>query len=157
MTFMELQDALVEEVESICSEIVTTDTSGARVTGITGYKHQLPILMADEDDTSKYYPFFIVRLAGGETKDDEDWWHVSTDIIFGLHDDSLSDGHEHVLIACQRVLDRFAAEPLLAKKFRAEQDMTWMLGEDDTYPFYFGAVGIKFSVPKIGRGNPIFV
>lgn len=155
MTFMELQDALIDEVEAILSEVVTTNTAGETVVGVKGYKHQLPVLAASEDDTSKYFPYFIVRLGSGETKDDEDWWHVSTDIIFGVHDASLSDGHEHVLIMCQRVLDRFAAEPLLDHRFRADQDMAWALGDDDTYPFYFAAVSIKFSVPKIGRRNPI--
>lgn len=54
----------------------------------------------------------------------------------------------------QDVVDRFVAEPLLNKKFRAEQDIEWAIQDEDTYPFYFGGVAISFNVPKIGRREP---
>jgi len=53
-------------------------------------------------------------------------------------------------------VDRFAWDPLFKKMYRADQDIQWAVGEDDTYPFYFGAVAITFSVPKIGRKEPEF-
>ena len=31
--------------------------------------------------------------------------------------------------------------------------MSFALQDEDTYPFYFGAIDIKFYVPKIGRSD----
>lgn len=157
MTFKDLQDDLITEIESLLSEIKTTSTDGETVTGVKGYAHNVPVIKSGEGDVSEYFPYFIVRFEGGETKEDNDYWHVNTDIIFGAHDDTGQNGHEHVMIMCQRVVDRFASEPMLNKTYRAEQDMQWAVGEDDTFPFYFAAVNIKFAVPKIGRKEPSYV
>lgn len=151
MTFKELQDALIADVEDILKDMITTNANDEQVVGFKGYAHALPMVQSDEDDPYQYFPYFIVRFDHGKTKDDDDFWHVATDIIIGVHDMSYHGGHEHVLIAIQRILDRFAWEPKLARKFRAEQDMQWVIDEDDTYPFYIGAVEITFSVPKMGR------
>lgn len=56
----------------------------------------------------------------------------------------------------QRLVNRFAAEPLLDHKYRAQQDMEWAVQDEETYPYFFGGVRIKFSVPKIGRGDPFY-
>lgn len=157
MTFKNLQDDLLAEVEDVLKDIKTKNTAGEDVVGVKGYAHQLPVMQSDEDDISQLMPYFIVRFDGGETKDDDDPWHVSTQILFAVHDDSKSNGHEHLLTMCQRVVDRFASEPLLKKIYRADQDIQFAIAEDDTYPFYFGGVSIKFSVPKIGRREPDYV
>ena len=53
----------------------------------------------------------------------------------------------------QRITDRFAKEPLLNRKYRAQEKMSFALQDDDTYPFYFGGVEMRFSVPKMGRSD----
>ena len=151
MTFKDLQNDLIAEVEKILSGMVTVNADGEEAAGLTGYAHNLPLAVGSDGDGEEYFPFFIVRFTGGSTEDDDDWWHVATDIIIGIHDKEYSGGLDHVLVAIQRIMDRFAQEPLLNKRYRAEQDMEWALNDDETYPYYFGGVTIKFSVPKIGR------
>jgi hypothetical protein len=157
MTFKNLQDNLIAEVEKILKDIKTTDTDGKEVVGVKGYAHRLPITQSDEDDPAQYFPYFIVRFDTGRTRDDDDCWHVATDIVFGIHDRATSNGHETILVMIQRLVDRFAWDPLLDKKYRADQDIQWAVGEDDTYPFFFGAAAITFSVPKIGRKEADYV
>lgn len=157
MTFKNLQDDLITEVETLLKDVVTKDTDGNEVSGMKGYAHRLPITQSDEDDPAQYFPYFIVRFDNGRTRDDDDCWHVATDIILGIHSTETSNGHESILIAIQRIVDRFAWNPLLVKKYRADQDIQWAVGEDDTYPFFFGAVAITFSVPKIGRKEAEYV
>lgn len=161
MTFFEMEDALIEELEqNVLNEISTTNADGDLVNGLTGYKNRLPVTQSFEGDATEFFPYFIVRTDSGKTKKDDDWWHVSVDIIIGIHDIELDGhGHEHVLIAIQRIVDRFVNDPQLHDshdpeglfRYRAEQDMEWASQEDDTYPFYFGAVAITFAVPKINR------
>ena len=151
MTFKDLQDDLINEITEILKDVVTTNANGEVVTGIKGYAHALPIVQSNDEDPEQYFPYFIVRFDEGRTRDDDDCWHVATDIIIGVHDMALHGGHEHILIAIQRIADRFAWDPQLDHKYRADQDIRWAVGEDDTYPHYFGALGITFSTPKIGR------
>lgn len=157
MTFLNLENALIEEISRILADIHTTSADGELITGVNGFKNKLPLIESDEESDSQFSPFFIVFTSGGKTEDDADWWHVDVSITFGVHDDTPEGGHEHILIMCQRVLDRFAAEPLLDRRYRAEQDMRFMMSDEDAQSYYYGGVGITFSVPKIGRRNPIHV
>ena len=149
MTFMKLEDALIDEVGAILKDVVSHTADGNKAVGFHGYRHELPVLKSDEDDEEKLLPFYIIRIAEGTTADDNDHWHVAADIILGVHEEG-ADGHQHILIAIQRIVDRFAENPVL-KAFRADQDMKWQAGEEDRYPYYFGAVSITFSVPKANR------
>lgn len=174
MTFKNLQDDLITEVETLLKDVVTQNTDGEKVVGVKGYAHRLPITQSDEDDPAQYFPYFIVRFDTGKTENDDDCWHIAVDIVLGVYDAGtdisdtktnddgkeetktklLVDGHENILVMIQRIVDRFAWDPLFDKKYRADQNIQWAVGEDDTYPFYFGAVAIAFSVPKIGRKEP---
>lgn len=167
---------MITEIETILKDVVTKNTDGEKVVGVKGYAHRLPIAQSDEDDPAQYFPYFIVRFDTGRTRDDDDCWHIAVDIVLGVYDAGsdisitetdddgeeetraayLISGHENILIMIQRIVDRFAWDPLFKKMYRADQDIQWAVGEDDTYPFYFGAVAITFSVPKIGRKEPEF-
>lgn len=155
MTPLMLQSDLVAEIEDILKDVVTKNTAGETVTGVKGYEYRLPIITSDEEDESQFFPYFIVKTPKGKTEDDDSPWLVTVDIIFGIcENDKDAPGHKKILVMIQRITDRFAAEPLLNGKYRAEQDMEWATQDEDTYPFYFGGVEIKFRVPKIGRRIP---
>ena len=155
MTPLMLYDDLIAEVEDILKDVVTKNTAGEDVVGVKGYKYRLPLITADDEDESQFFPYFIVRLSGGKTEDDDSPWLVTADILLGVcENDKDIPGHEHIMVMIQRITDRFVAEPLLNKKFRAEQGIEWAVQDEDTYPFYFGGAEIKFNVPKIGRRIP---
>ena len=169
MTFKDLQDALIKEITELLSEVQSDNSDGENVVGVKGYAHRLPITQSDEDDPAQYFPYFIVRHNSGETEDDDDCWHVTMDVLLGVYEDGLkpeledSDeeeeegititvgGHESILVMIQRIVDRFANDPGLDHVYRADQEIQWAVGDEDTYPYYFGAVSLTFSVPKIGR------
>ena len=172
MTFINLQDALIEEIEKLLSEVQSEDSDGKNVVGVKGYAHRLPITQSDEDDPAQYFPYFIVRLDTGKTAEDDDWWHVAVNVLLGIYEDGIGDipepddddgekteehtvvtvgGHETILVMIQRIVNRFSNDPRLSDSFRADQEIQWAVGDEDTYPYYFGAVALTFSVPKIGR------
>lgn len=125
------------------------------MTGVNVYEQNLPVVTDDEEDESQFFPYALVKLETGKTADDDSPWVVATEIHFGICDHSKKNiGHRHIMNMIQDVVDRFAAEPLLNQKFRAEQDIEWAVQDEDTYPFYFGGVAISFNVPKIGRREP---
>lgn len=142
----------MEEMKKLFQGITTENTSGETVTGLNVYEQNLPVVTDDEEDESQFFPYALVKLETGKTADDDSPWVVATEIHFGICDHSKKNiGHRHIMNMIQDVVDRFAAEPLLNKKFRAEQDIEWAIQDEDTYPFYFGGVAISFNVPKIGR------
>lgn len=154
MTHLYLITDLKEEIEKILKDIKTKSVAGEEVAGVKGYEQSLPIITDDEDDPDKFFPYFIVRLQEGETPDDSEPWEDTVSVLFGVHDDDReANGHRHILTMIQRVTDRFAKEPLLKEKYRASEKMAWALQEEDTYPFYFGGVELKFRVPKMGRSD----
>lgn len=157
MTVLDFQEDLAEDLKKVLKDIVTVNVVGQRVSGVNVYKQQLPVITSDEEDDSQFLPYAIVRLSDGKTEEDDSPWIVTADVLFGVYDSEKSNkGHQHVMVMCQRLIDRYAAEPLLARKYRAEPDMEWALQDEDTYPYFFGGVRIKFNIPKIGRREPIY-
>ena len=157
MVASEFIRTLIKEEEHILKDVQTMSVDGKPLVGVKGYEQFLPIVAEDDEDASRYFPYFIVRTDGGVTQDDDDPWTVTVNIIFGCHDKELANnGHRHILTMIERTIDRFAAEPLMDGKYRAQQNMEWALQDEDTYPFFFGGVAIKFSVPKIGRREPAY-
>lgn len=157
MTTSQLQNDLIVEIARIICDVQTETAAGEKVDGATGYKQSLPQILADDETPDQFFPYFIVRLEEGSTEDDDSTWLVPASILFGVCDtDTNTDGHLHILEMIQRTADRFAAEPLLNKTFRAVPKMQWALQEEDTYPYYFGGIEITFMVPKMGRKEPTY-
>lgn len=146
-----LQKALMEDVKEILKDIITEDASGGRVSGVNVFAQQLPIIRANEKEASKTLPYAVIKLLDGETEEDVPWT-VTVGIYLGIRDtDRKNQGHRHVMVMIERIVDRFVSKPLLDNRFWAQQDIEWALDSEDLYPNFYGGVCIKFSVPKIGR------
>ena len=157
-TALDFQGELKKAVEKLLKDVRTKNVAGEEVSGVNVYEQQLPIITSDDEDESTFFPYAIVRLYDGHTPDDNTPWLVNVDILLGVHEtDKSGMGYKHVMIMCQRIIDEFAAEPLLSHMYRASQDMEWALQDEDTYPYYFGGVRLKFYIPKIGRREPDYV
>lgn len=151
MTAAHLQDALMEDVREILKDIITEGGSGERVEGVNVFAQQLPVFRAHEGEASKTMPYAVVKLLDGATVN-EGPWTVTAGIYLGIRDrDQENQGHRHVMVMIQRIIDRFVSEPLLDERYWAQPEMEWALDTEDLYPNFYGAVRIKFSVPKIGR------
>ena len=175
----DLQRALIVEIEALLANLVTIKeetinpddptqyreyntrySDGTRhKKGFTGYAQFLPKLVNDDDDPDQYFPYFIVRVDKGKTENDDSLWTVTADIIIGVHDaDVKNNGHFTVLNAITRITKRFAEEATLGyagrKAFRCHSDMEWALQDEDTWPYFFGGVELKFDVPKPMRKEP---
>lgn len=152
MTILDLQESLAKDVERTLKDVVTTDAAGEKVSGVTAHRQHLPIIVSDEEDASQFFPYAIVSLVEGSCADDGSPWDVTVDVLLGVHDEDVrNQGHQHIMVMIQRLIDRFAAEPLLDGKYWAQPNMEWAASDADAYPYYFGGVRIKFSVPRIGR------
>lgn len=145
--------ALIKEIESLLSDMEFKKTDGQIVHGVTGYEQNLPQITEDEEDISEFFPFALVKIAPGwSTKDDEDTWHATVDIIFGIFDeDTRSAAYETLVNMIEKVTNRFNYEHLLDGSYRAEPAMTTEIQDDQPYPYSYGGVEMTFTLPKIER------
>ena len=149
---LDLQDALIAKINELLSEMQFEKSDGTTVMGATGYRQQLPILMQDDEDPDQFFPGYIVRIKGGRTQTDADPWDVTVDIIFGCYsDDNANDGHLIILGMIKAITEYFQVYPLLDHKYRALQDMGFNIQDEDTYPYFYGDVEMKFWVQRARR------
>lgn len=160
---LEFHEALRQKTEQILSNIQIIDENGeigkfafkkpdGSITYEPNvYKNRLPVALAGEDDTG-CFPYCIIRLSSGETAEDGDFYHVAADFYFGAYEDDVSGGGDVYIQTMREAIDTcFEEEPLLNHLYRAEPDTSWVLQDSDTYPYYFGALAITFSIPKMKR------
>lgn len=155
MSTLDFQKALANEIEKLLKDIVMKDADGKRHVGVSVYRQFLPKVTEDDEDDTKFFPYALVRLQQGTTPDDYECWKVDADIILGIFDDDPeTDGNDHIMVMIQRITNRFSQEARLAPNFTCDRAMDWAVQDEDTYPYYFGLVQLKFWVPKMGRSIP---
>lgn len=152
MTALDLQDALMEDVKVTLKDIITEDASGERVEGVKVFAQQLPVITTDEEDDTQFMPYAVIKILDGGTASEGEPWTVTMGIYLGIYDaDQANQGHRHVMVMTQRIIDRFVSEHLLDDRYWAQPEIEWVIDSEDGHPFFYGGVCIKFSVPKIGR------
>lgn len=158
MVASDLQRGLLAEIGEVLKDLIT-EVNGEVRTGYNGYCQYLPKAIENDEDPDGHFPYYIVRLIDGTTPDDNNPWTVTVDIFLGVCDTGEENqGHFHVLEAIQRIVNRFSFEATIGnqgrKAFRCHSDMSWGLQDSDAWPYYFGVVELKFTVPKPGRKDP---
>lgn len=152
MVANDLQKALLQEITEILKNLRMKDAAGNYVDGPKGYEQGLPLITEDDEDESAFFPYFIVKLDEGETAAADEPWKIHVFVLFGIYEDSTENiGHKEVLNMIEKIQQRFEKEPLLCGKYRADPEISWALQDEQTYPFYFGAIELYFWIPKIGR------
>lgn len=150
MTRKEFLDALADDIKHSLRDVYTKTISGKEAP-VAVYKNSLPIVTEDEDDESKFFPYAVVRLSESSTDEGKPWLQ-KVYILLGVYDDDImGGGYMHILTMIERITNRFLEEPLLDHKYIAEAAMNTAIQDEDTYPYYFGAIEMSFNLPKIER------
>ena len=159
MVAADLQRELIDVITDVLSDIVTVKANGDTAVGFTGYPQFLPKLVNDDDTEDVYFPYFLVRISNGEVDENDGWplWRVSVTVLLGIHDDRTENqGHYSILTAITRITSHFDSTAVLGEarhiSYRCDSSKTaWALQDEDTYPYYFGAVSLQFWLPMMGR------
>lgn len=107
---------------------------------------------SQEEDPVYHCPWAVIRAGTGECKGVNANQTVHVAVGFGIYNDNTGNmGHQELLNLIQRVYERFAKNPLLAFSYTCACDFEWAIQEEDTYPYYFGAIGMSFEFPGIRR------
>jgi hypothetical protein len=159
MTAFELQDDLKNELENIFKDFLlhtpfTDDAGNSKLEVPNIFEQDLPI-REDDDQVDDPYPFIIVRVESGKMAGELSH-EVKIRMVIGVFDESTErQGHKDILNIIQKIYDRFTKNPVLANKYIMKDDeqnpFLWALQDEDSYPYYFGAIETTWATTAIRR------
>jgi len=164
LTPLFFQKALVEEIKKITSDMLFQNPGGEELIKLSVFAQSLPIpekkqdvdaredyqsieySVSDTEDAVFNCPWCIVKLGGGSIPEINGYQHIEVVIGFGIYNPEKDNrGHEELLNLIQRVYQRFACDPLLDRQYTCRGEFEWALQDEDTYPYYFGAITTTFK------------
>lgn len=111
------------------------------------YSQNLPI-KSSKDDTP--YPLVLVKLVTGSKQNLNSEHIINVQIAVGMYNNSKTDeGHRDVATALSSAIEHFEKNPIVEGMFELDLNapIDWELSDEDTFPYYFGAVSLHFKMP----------
>lgn len=144
MTARELQEAIKNDLKALfASDRYKTPDGEMAAPGV--YKQFLP--MQDSDDDDNPFPYIIVRLDSGGIESQTDPHKVAVLLVIGIYDDDQqNNGHESVLEIIERIQQHYEGTPALGE-FVFTDPFGWALQDEQSYPYFYGAVNLSFNAP----------
>lgn len=111
------------------------------------YSQNLPIKNSKDDSP---YPLVLVKLMTGSKPNLQSEHNINVQIAVGMYNNSKADeGHRDVATVLSFAIEHFEKNPLVEGMFELNLDspIDWELSDEDTFPYYFGAVSMHFKIP----------
>lgn len=143
MTPLNLQDSLKMELEKVLANVLLKSSEAFHF-----YTQNLPPKKDSQDKSM--FPYCLIKLGDGE--DDQETSTQDVIIVFATWDkDKDYQGYRDVMNAIQIVREYLKKNQEIDDTFSIKYPVRWASPDDsDTYPFYFGAILVTFSLPQIG-------
>lgn len=143
------QDALIEMLTELFRGKKYNGQQGRKELKI--FKQDLPVpeeIDADADTDAAEAPYIVVRMSGGEIKNEEEPQTVSFALIICTYDEGKSrDGWQDVTNIKEDIIQRVCTKPYFGGAFTVLKPIAWAMQNDDTYPYYFGACNLTCTAP----------
>ena len=106
------------------------------------------------------FPYIIVALNEGSIENESSAQEVSVLLYIGVYDNAENvNGHKDIINIIEKIYERFAKNPVLAKRYVFKYPMTWALQDEkedvDTYPYFFGGIEMKFETYAMVKEDPL--
>lgn len=163
------QDALIEEVRRITGDMRFVNPKGGERIPIRVFAQALPVprkssleltvgedtidyLDGEEEEAIFQCPWCVVKIDSGQIPEINGRQTVNFGFCFGIFNDAEENqGHRELLNLIFRIYERFARNPLLGSQYTCTGVFQWNLAEEDTYPYYFGAIATGFTFSGFRR------
>jgi hypothetical protein len=163
------QDDLVEELSRVLSGLGLSDPAGnPSEVHVFGQSLPVPVVGAlpaeitdemleegtyhDAQTVDDPFPYVIVRLDQGKVEKIDLEQIVSVNLIIGVVDRAFNNqGHRDVLGIMERIYQRFAQNPVLNHEYALVMPINWVLQDEPSYPYFFGAMNLMFELIPIRR------
>lgn len=126
---------------------------------LTVYEQDLPIDNGDDEDAdtdAAKAPYVIVKMTAGEIISPNDPQIMSAVMMICCYDDSGSrQGYEDVANIKEDIVEHFCMVPFFGGSYTVlinrEHRLAWAMQQDDTHPYYYGAVEFDITCPALTR------
>lgn len=156
MTQESLLDALTEDLAELFRYYLLKDSAGVeRAVGV--YPQDLPFREgqdeAEEDESPE--PYIIVRLPSGELPDAGALQTMNAVLIVCVQDPSPDrQGFRDTLHIVNTILHHFGGNGVVGGRYVLQYPIKWASQEEDTHPYYFAAMALRFEGPAIFKEVP---
>lgn len=154
-TAKQAQKALKQELEKLFEGKKYSGQQNRK--GLTIYEQDLPIDNSDDEDAdtdAAKAPYIIVKMTAGEIISPTEPQYMDAVLIICCYDDSGNrQGYEDVAIIKEDIIEHFCAVPFFGGSYTVlldrEHRLKWAMQEDDTHPYYYGAVQLAITCPAV--------
>ncbi|NCC16550.1 MAG: hypothetical protein EOM28_09405 [Clostridia bacterium] len=148
MTPIFLQRSLVEELKALFADFCSTDDVSGKRPKFNVYSQDLPITLGGDDE--ERVPYVIVRIDNGNIQELNEQERVEIILVFCVKATNENrQGYLDVMNMIQRVKERFFKNFRVGEYFFFEPPFEWAVQEEDTFPYFYGAVKMNFYCPAI--------
>ena len=151
------QDALIETLEELFVGKKYNGQQSRKELKI--FKQDLPVpedYDADVDTDAAAAPYIVVRMTGGEIKNDDGPQAVEFSLIVCAYDEGKErEGYQDVANIKEDIVQRACTAPYFGGAFTILKPIAWALQQDDTAPYYYGAVTMNCTAPAMTQDTEL--
>lgn len=148
MNALILQNAIVSDLKNLFKDRRYSSPTGTSAVSV--FPQNLPKRESEDDDDP--FPYIIVRLDAGKIESQTDAYTVAVLLLIGAYsDDASNQGHQSVLEIMETIQRHYEEKPSLAEQFVFTDPFHWALQDEESYPYFFGAVSMSFNLPAPRR------
>lgn len=157
MGFETLPDAVCEDLNRIFKGYQLVNSCG-EAQGIQVHLQDLPIRQgADEaeDADQKPEPYVIVRTVGGDVSGIDEPQVINLVLLICAYDeDPNRQGYRDTLRIVGEILRHYSRNRITHRRYELQYPIQWTAGEEDTHPYYFAAMSLKFEGRTVYAEEP---
>lgn len=152
MTQENLLDALTEDLKRLFKDLSLRNSNGTEQR-VNVYRQNLPVREGVDEEMNPDAPpepYILVKLSGGEMPGNGEALTAEAVLLICVYDEAKDrQGYRDMLHIVNVIMLHYGAFSILARKYEIVYPIEWAAQDDDTHPYYFGAVGIDFEIPSI--------
>lgn len=150
-------DALVEMLEELFEGKKYSGQEGQKPLRI--FKQDLPIPEDDDEDVDTNMacaPYIVVQMTEGVIRDDNNPQTVEFSLVICTYDTGMNrQGFWDVSNIKEDIVQRVCSAPYFGGAFTILKPVAWALQQDDTHPYYFGAVTLLCTAPAMTQDTEL--
>lgn len=149
-----LQSELITRFKKVFKGDFFLDPNGKKVP-VKVYEQHLPIPkrnenphdeFAEEDNSLSFYPAIVVQLFEGVQEGWDTPQVITVNVIVGVYDDSEDrSGYKDVRAILRKLAMDLTKNRQMKKQYSLPAPPRWKVHDEDTHPFYFGAMLLEFE------------
>ena len=151
------QDALIEMLEELFAGKKYNGQEGRKELRI--FKQDLPVPEdndSDADTDEANAPYIVARMTGGQIEDDDGPQKVEFSLIICAYDTSgKREGYQDVANIKEDIIQRVCSAPYFGGAFTVLKPIAWAMQQDDTAPYYYGAVTMICTAPAMTQDTEL--